>query len=160
MGLTLKSSRKNLRSPFWAVYVAPFVALFPRKQGTYERRWKFVPQIHADLAFQACIALLRCFRPVAPIRKILVYAGMLPCLVPSWPQIMQICISFQPRSDLVLDADNALHFLSDLVLQACISFCSVSDKSGAFLFSPCSHKNAVAHISGGFETLNCRTLEA
>ena len=33
-----------------------------------------------------------------------------------------------------------------LVLQACISFCSVSDNRGAPLFLPCSHKNAVAHI--------------
>ena len=59
------------------------------------------------------------------------YTGMLPCLAPSWPQIMQICIAFRSRSDLVLDADHALDFLSDLVLQACISFCSVLDKSGA-----------------------------
>ena len=48
------------------------------------------------------------------------------------------------RSDLVLDADHSLHFLgtqeakemlivSYLALQPCISFCSVSDKSGALL---------------------------
>ena len=36
--------------------------------------------------------------------------------------------------------------LSYLVLQACISFCSVSDKRGGSLFLPCSHKNAVAHV--------------
>ena len=59
------------------------------------------------------------------------YTGMLPCLVPSWPQIMQIRISFRSRSDLVLDADQALDFSSDLVFQACISFYSVLDKSGA-----------------------------
>ena len=35
----------------------------------------------------------------------------LPCLVPQWPQIMQIRISFRSRSDLVLDADHALDFL-------------------------------------------------
>ena len=67
-----------------------------------------------------------CFRtPGAPIRKILVYNGMLPCLVPCWPQIKQICISFRSRSDLVLDADHSLDFLSEicLVLQVCISFC-------------------------------------
>ena len=29
----------------------------------------------------------------------------------------------------------------------CISFCSVSDKSGASLFLPCSHKKAVAHMN-------------
>ena len=33
-----------------------------------------------------------------------------------------------------------------LILQACISFCSVSDKSGASMFLPCSRKNAVAHV--------------
>ena len=33
---------------------------------------------------------------------------MLPCLVPSWPQSMQLRISFRSRSDLVLDADHAL----------------------------------------------------
>ena len=108
---------------------------------------KFVTQIHADLVFQACITLLRCFRtPVAPIRKILVHIGMLPCLVPSWPQIMQIRISFRSRSNLVLDADHSLEFLSYLVLQACISFCSVSDKSGASLFLFCSHKNVAARV--------------
>ena len=73
-------------------------------------------------------------------------SATLSCL-PSWPQIMQIRISFRSRSDLVLDADHALDFSSYLVLQACISFCSVSDKSGASLFLPCSHQIAVAHMS-------------
>ena len=37
--------------------------------------------------------------------------------------------------------------ISYLVLQACVShFCGVSDKSGALLFLPCSHKDAVAHL--------------
>ena len=62
---------------------------------------------------------------------------MLPRLVPSWPRIMQIRISFRSRSDLVLDADQALDLLSDLASQACISFCSVS---------PCLHESALAHI--------------
>ena len=57
---------------------------------------------------------------------------------------MQIHISFRSRSDLVLDADYALDF-SYLVLQAGISFCSVSDKTGASLFLPSSHRNAAAH---------------
>ena len=35
-----------------------------------------------------------------PIERIPVYPGMLPCLVPSWPQIIQVCISFRCRSDL------------------------------------------------------------
>ena len=65
----------------------------------------------------------------------------LSCL--SWPQIMQ---KFVSRSDLVLDADQALDFSSDLAFQACISFYSVLYKSGALMFLPCSIKNAVAHI--------------
>ena len=44
----------------------------------------------------------------------------------SWPQMMQIRISFRSRSDLGLDADHG--FLSDLAFQACISFYSVLDK--------------------------------
>ena len=75
------------------------------------------------------------------------YNGMLPCLVPERPQIMQIRISFRSRSDLILDAEHALDVLSYLVLQVCISFCSVSDKNGASLFLPCLHKNAVANVS-------------
>ena len=59
------------------------------------------------------------------------YTGMLPCLVLSWPQIVQLRISFQSRSDLDLDAEHALDFLSYLVFQACILFCSALDKSGA-----------------------------
>ena len=35
---------------------------------------------------------------------------------------MQICISFRSHSDLVLDADHASDFPSDLAFQACISF--------------------------------------
>ena len=59
------------------------------------------------------------------------YTGMLPCLVPSWPQSMPLRISFRSRSDLVLDVDHALDFLSYLDFQACISFYSVLDKSGS-----------------------------
>ena len=91
--------------------------------------------------------------PGTPTRNILVYPGMLSGFVPSWSQIMQnsylVPISFRSRSDLVLDADHALDFSSNLVFQACISFCSVSDKSGASLFLPCLHTNAVAHINLG-----------
>ena len=36
---------------------------------------------------------------------------MLPCLVPFWPQDMQLRILFRSSSDLVLDADHALDFL-------------------------------------------------
>ena len=95
----------------------------------YERRRKFVTYIHANLVFQACISFLRCFRtPGAPIRKILVHTGMLPCLIPSWSQTMQIRSSFQSRSDLVLVADHALYFVAYLVFHTCISFYRVSDK--------------------------------
>ena len=66
-----------------------------------------------------------------PKTKIPVYTGMLPCLVPQWLPITQLGISFRSRSDLALVADHALDFLSDLAFQACISFYSVSDKSGA-----------------------------
>ena len=64
-------------------------------------------------------------------KEIQVYTGMLPRLAPSWPQILQIRISFRSRTDLVLDADHALDFLSYLVLLACISFGGVLDKRGA-----------------------------
>ena len=78
-----------------------------------QRRRKFITNIHADLVFQACILFLRCFgTPGAPIREILVHTGMLPCLVPQWPQIMQIRISFRSRSDPVLDADHFLGFFT------------------------------------------------
>ena len=59
---------------------------------------------------------------------------------PEWPQIMQICISFQSRSDLVLDADHSLDVLGAHLV------CSVSDKTGAFLLLHCLHKNAIAHV--------------
>ena len=42
-----------------------------------------------------------------------------------------------------------------LVLQACISFCSVSDRSGASMFLNCLHKNVVAHVNIGICTCNC-----
>ena len=72
---------------------------------------KLFTKIPANLVFQACISFYRCFQTFGPpTRKILVYTGMLPCLAPSWLQIMQICISFRSRSDLVLDADHALDF--------------------------------------------------
>ena len=44
-------------------------------------------------------------------KEILVRPGMLPCLVPPWPQIMQNCISDRSRSDLVLDTDHSLDSL-------------------------------------------------
>ena len=63
------------------------------------------------------------------------HTGMLPCLVPQWPQTMQSCISFRSRSDLLLDADHSLVFLgTHLVSQACISFCGVSRKRVEYCF--------------------------
>ena len=66
-----------------------------------------------------------------------------PVLSLKRPQIMRICISFQSNSGCWPCLG---FFVSYLVLQACISVCSVSNKSGASLFLPCSHKNAVALI--------------
>ena len=46
-----------------------------------------------------CISFYRCFGTFGPpIRKLLAYTGMLPCLVPSWPQSMQLRFSFRSRS--------------------------------------------------------------
>ena len=51
------------------------------------------------------------------------YTGILPCLAPSWPQAMQLRISFRSRSDLVLDADHALEFFfSDLAFRRASRF--------------------------------------
>ena len=77
-----------------------------------------------------------------------------PLLASNYAHLYLVPISFCSRSDLVLDADHSLNFLGTqesvrncwLALQTCISFCSVSDKSGALLFLPCSHKNAVAQM--------------
>ena len=55
------------------------------------------------------------------------YTGMLPVLSLNG---LKLC-NFVSSSDLVLDADHVLDLLSDLAFQACISFCSVLDKSGA-----------------------------
>ena len=73
------------------------------------------------------LKVLRDIWPSTKVRKILVYAGTLPC-----PALhgLKLC-KFVSRSDLVLDADQSLDLLSDLAFQACISFCSVLDKSGA-----------------------------
>ena len=84
-----------------------------------------------------------------PIRKIQVKTEVLPCLVPSWPQIMQIRLSFRSRSDLVLDADHALDLTNPIsfVRRRASRICSVSDRSGASLFLPCSSSwSAVAHM--------------
>ena len=56
---------------------------------------------------------------------------------------MQTRISFRSRSDLVLDADHVLEFLSNLVLQTVSRFERFSHKWRISVL-PCSHKNAVA----------------
>ena len=46
------------------------------------------------------VVFLRCFRTHgAPTRNILVYTGVLPCLVSWWVQIVQIRMSFRSRSE-------------------------------------------------------------
>ena len=125
---------------------------------TYERRRQCITQIHANLIFQACISLLRCFRTsgtpaIKPKCKLACY----PVLSPDG---LKLC-KFVSRSDLVLISfwmltipwtpqepkkPKQMLVVSYLALQACISLCSVSEKSGALLFLPCSHKNVVAHI--------------
>ena len=123
--------------------------------AAYERRRKFITEIHADLVFRVCISFMRCFKTSGiRIEKIPVCPGIFPCLARWWPQIMQTDISFRSRSDLGLDADHLLDCLGTyLVLQACTSFSCVSDKSGAFLFLPCSHKTLL--LGGQFSVKWC-----
>ena len=133
-----------------------FLGHFRNPRNPISRKCKGIrrelKEIHSYLVFQACIALLRCLRKSGtPITNILVQTGMLPCLVTQWPHIMQTCIAYRSRSDLVLDADHSLDFLGpiSLVLQACISFCSVSDKSGAFLQGRANHEVHIVNWNTG-----------
>ena len=48
--------------------------------------------------------------------------------------------------------------VSCLVLQACVSFCGISDKSGPFLLLPCLYKNAVAHVGAQHADLFSRAI--
>ena len=66
-----------------------------------------------------------------------------PFMASNYANSYLVLISFSSRSGCW---ECLGFFLSYLVLQACISVCSVSDKSGASMFLPCSHKNAVAHM--------------
>ena len=55
----------------------------------------FLPKIMPTSFFGRVSLLLKCFRVSGTtIRGIRVYTGVLPCLVPSCPQIIQIGISF------------------------------------------------------------------
>ena len=65
----------------------PEMGSVPGKQdhkiSPYERRQKLLPKLMPISTFQACVSFLRCIKtPGAPKTKILVYTGMLPCLVP------------------------------------------------------------------------------
>ena len=91
--------------------------------------------------------------------EILVYIGMLPCLIPSWHQIVS-------RSDLVVEADHSLDVFGTqeaqfqgnlrelerefeeivvvfILLQACVSFLAFQT-SGALLLLPCSFVVAIS----------------
>ena len=92
---------------------------------------KYLPKL-LPISFSGVYLVLYVFRGIWPSNRenpSVYWHATLSC--PSWPQIMQICMSFRSRSDLVLDDDHALdYFLSDLAFQARISFYSVFDKSG------------------------------
>ena len=94
---------------------------------THERRRKLITRIHADLVLRACISLLRCSRASGtPKMKVLVYTGMLPCLVPFLPSDPAnwylVLISFRSRSGADYSLDLFGLGVTHLVLQACISF--------------------------------------
>ena len=105
----------------------------------YERRI-FITKIHADRVFRACISFSRCFRASCiPTWKMLVYLGMLPCLVSLIIiMIIIICanwylvlIAFRSRSGV----DQSLNYLGrsfPLVLQACISHMEFQTKVARF----------------------------
>ena len=126
---------------------------------TSERRRKCINTIHANLVFRVCISSLSCFRHLA------LQSGqswsILECS-PGFPLIgLKLCKPVS-RSDLVhsldfLGTQEAL--VSNLVLQACILLCSVSDKSGTLLFRPCSHKNAIAHLSSRSTSISCNGIQ-
>ena len=102
--------------------------------------------MHADLVFQACISFLTCFRtPVAPIRKILVHTGMLPCLVPS---CLKLC-KFVSRSDLVLISfwmlSNPWFFFSYLVCRRTSRFAVPQTKVAHLCFCLVCKRNAGPH---------------
>ena len=94
--------------------------------------------------FSGVYLVLGVFRDIWPSNKenpSVYWHATLSC--PSWPQTMQICISFRSRSRCW----PCLGFF----LWSCFSgvhpFYSVLDKSGAWKFLPCLIKNAVAHTS-------------
>ena len=66
-----------------------------------------------------------------------------PLMASNYANLYLVPISFWSRSGCWAFLG---FFLSYLVLQACILFCSVSGKSGVSMFMPGLHKNAAAHI--------------
>ena len=107
-----------------------------------------------------------CFRtPGAPITKILLHTGVLPCLVPSCLKLFRLV----SRSDLVLDADHALDFypisfyrrvsrfvvFQTKVAHLCFCHVRIKRRCSHLLFSwpsPQTHRDAVAlrccHVCG------------
>ena len=85
--------------------------------------------------------------PDAPIRQILVQTGMLPRLVPSRPQIMQILISFQSRRDLVLDADHALDFCPISFYRRASRFVAFQTKVAHLCFCLAHEKCRCSHVT-------------
>ena len=120
---------------------------------TYKITQKLSGQSREQFVFMCCFLyvssgrnLLPKFMPISLFRRVSRLYGVSGHLVlqegKSWGILecypvlslngLKLC-KFVSRSDLVLDADHALDFLSYLVLQACILFCSVSDRSGTLL---------------------------
>ena len=126
----------------------------PKKVGTLGSRecsiWAAAQIIYLNSCqsrFSGVHLVLKVFRDIWPSNKenpsIYWHATLSsPLMASSCTTSYLVPISFWSRSD----ADYALDFLSDLAFQACISFCSVLDKSGAWMFLACSIKNAVAHM--------------
>ena len=72
---------------------------------------------------------------------------MLPCLVPSCPQIMQIGTSFWSRSDLVLELTGLSGLeVSYLVLQVCISFLEFQTKWRTSVFALFAQKCRCSYV--------------
>ena len=82
------------------------VSLEPQERGVdIGRQWKLVTKIHANLVFQACISVLKCFRTSGiPIKKS-------ECTLECYPVLSLHGIKFcqlVSRSDLVVEADHSL----------------------------------------------------
>ena len=104
---------------------------------------KFLP-----ISFSSVHLVLQVFRDIWPSNKenpSACWHATLSCpfMASNYANSYLVPISFWSRSGCWPCLE---FFLSDLVFQACISFYSVLDKSGAWMFLPCLIKNVVAHI--------------